>query len=84
MTRLKGMGPKMERCGTRHVIGCEFDLDSPTFMIWDPLVRYDFKSTTAEGENCLPPRVCKRSLWLTVSKAFQTSRDMAPMWQGAV
>ena len=70
------MWPKMERCGTRHVFGSEFDLDSPTFMIWDPLVRFDFKSrpTTAEGENCLPPRVCKRSLWLTVSKASRSRR----------
>ena len=73
------MGPKMEPCGTPHVIGSDFDFDSPTFMIWDLLVRYDSKSTTAEGENCLLPRVCKRSLWLTVSKAFRTSRDMAPM-----
>ena len=33
-----------------HVIGSDFDFDSPTFMIWDLLVRYDSKSTTAEDE----------------------------------
>ena len=45
------MGPKMEPCGTPHVIGSDYGFDSPSFMNWDLLVRYDSKSATAEDEN---------------------------------
>ena len=71
------MGPRMEPCGTPHLIGSEFDVDSLAFMIWDLLVRYDSRSITEEGENCLLPRVCKRSFWLTVSEASGYGSNVA-------